>query len=519
MYDLLGSAGSGGEPDEAFRLIIAEELSPMAHKNFINGQWIEAQSGKMFESLNPATGEVLGILPRSGPAEADAAVDAACAAYDSWRLTPAPKRAEVLFRAGELLLRRKEDVARLMTEEMGKVLPEARGDVQEGIDMTFYLAGEGRRLMGETVPSELRNKFAMSVRAPVGVAVAITPWNFPLAIPTWKLMAGLVAGNAMVFKPASDTPLVACALVEVLEEAGLPSGALNMVLGPGPEVGHRLVENPKVALVSFTGSTVAGKSVALKATENLKRVSLEMGGKNAIIVLEDADLDLAVEGIIWSAFGTSGQRCTAASRIIAHRAIKDDLTDRLVKRTTSLRLGNGLDPETDVGPIINQSQLEKIDRYVKIGQSQGARLLVGGDICREGPCARGFFYWPTLFDNVTPSMRIAQEEIFGPVAAIITVGDLDEAIAVNNNTPYGLSSSIYTRDVNKAFRAMRDISTGIVYVNAGTIGAEVQLPFGGTRGTGNGHREGGQTVLDIFTEWKTLYVDYSGRLQKAQMDS
>ncbi|MBX6378153.1 MAG: aldehyde dehydrogenase family protein [Clostridia bacterium] len=487
------------------------------YPNYIDGQWVPAASGRRFESRNPATGEVLGEVALSGPEDVDRAVEAARRAYPRWRLTPAPRRAEILFRAAETLVRRKDQLARRMTEEMGKVLAETRGDVQEGIDMTYFMAGEGRRLAGQTVPSELPNKFALSVRDPIGVVAAITPWNFPLAIPTWKIMPALVAGNTVVFKPASDTPILAWELVRILEEAGLPPGVLNLVCGPGDSVGRALLQHPGVDLISFTGSTEAGKEVSRTASE-LKRVHLELGGKNAIIVMDDADLDLAVEGIIWSAFGTTGQRCTACSRVIAHRAVVQTLVERLVERAGRLRLGNGLDPAVDMGPLVNERARQKVHEYVRIGLQEGAQLLCGGRLPDDPGLANGHFYPPTIFQGVRLDMRIAQEEIFGPVLAVLTVDDLDEAIRVNNDTRYGLSSSIYTRDVNKAFRAIRDITTGLVYVNAGTIGAEIQLPFGGTRGTGNGHREAGIAALEVYTEWKTVFVDFSGRLQRAQID-
>jgi len=490
----------------------------MPNLNYIGGHWVPAASGETFESIDPATGEVVGVVPKSGPDDIDAAIRAAAKAFPGWRALPAPRRGEIMFRVAELLLERKEDLARLVTREMGKPIAEGRGDVQEAIDMVFYMAGEGRRLLGHTTPSELPDKFAMTVRDPIGVVAAITPWNFPIAIPSWKIAPALIAGNTVVFKPASDTPVLATRFVELFAEAGLPGGVLNLVTGPGALAGAALVSHPQVNLISFTGSTAAGRDVASAAARNLRRVSLELGGKNAVIVMDDADLELAVDGIIWSAFGTAGQRCTAASRVIVQRSIHDNLRDRLVARARSLRLGNGLDPTTDMGPVVNASQLQKIHSYVEIGQQEGAKLLTGGRICREGPCAKGFFYEPTIFDDVKPEMRIAQEEIFGPVLGLITVDSLEEAIAVNNATPYGLSSSIYTSNVNRAFVAARDITTGLVYVNAGTIGAEIHLPFGGTRGTGNGHREAGQAALDVFTEWKTIFVDYSGRLQRAQID-
>ncbi|HUZ77605.1 MAG TPA: aldehyde dehydrogenase family protein [Chloroflexota bacterium] len=483
------------------------------NKNYIGGKWVAAHTGATFPCVNPATEEVLAELPNSDGVDVDRAVQAAAAAFDSWRKFPAPKRGEILFEAGRLLTERKEQLARRMTEEMGKVLAEARGDVQEAIDMTFYVAGEGRRLVGQVRPSELPNKACFVTRDPIGVVAAITPWNFPMAIPSWKLMPALVAGNSVVFKPASDTPLSACALVEILEEAGIPPGVLNLVHGSGAVAGHALATHPTISLVSFTGSTEAGRQIGMDGARDLKRVSLELGGKNAIIVLADADLDLALDGILWSAFGTSGQRCTAASRVIVEHSAEEPLLERLIPRTRQLRLGNGLEATTDVGPLINQARREAVHAYVGVGQAEGARLATGGSPWGD----RGWFYQPTIFTAVRPDARIAQEEIFGPVISVIPAASIEQAVAINNHTPYGLSTSIYTRDVDKAFRALRDITTGVVYVNAGTIGAEVHLPFGGTRGTGNGHREGGDTALDVFTEWKTCYVDYSGQLQRAQM--
>jgi aldehyde dehydrogenase (NAD+) len=395
---------------------------------------------------------------------------------------------------------------------------ETRGDVQEGIDMAFYMAGEGRRLFGQVVPAELPNKSAMAVRDPIGVVGCITPWNFPVAIPSWKTMAALIAGNTIVLKPATDTPLSAVKLVEVFEEAGLPPGVLNLVCGGGEEAGMPLVRHPDVAAISFTGSNEVGRRVNVEVAQQLKRVTLELGGKNAVIVLDDADLDLAVEAILWSAFGTTGQRCTACSRLIVQRGARSELEQRLVERAEKLRLGDGLDPDTDVGPLINAGQLERVHSYMQVAREDGARILAGGEPAREAALARGSFYRPTLLTDVTPQMRVAQEEIFGPVLSIIEVATLEEAIAVNNDTRYGLSSSLFTRDVNAVEIAKRDITTGILYINAGTTGAEIQLPFGGTRGTGNGHREAGLGALEFFTEWKAIYVDYSGRLQRAQID-
>jgi aldehyde dehydrogenase (NAD+) len=488
------------------------------YKNYIGGEWVGSRSGEAMASHNPATGEVLGFVPASGPEDVDAAVRAAARAYQSWRKVPAPRRAEILFRVAELLVKQKEDLARLMTQEMGKVLAETRGDVQEAIDMSYFIAGEGRRLHGFTAPSEMPHKAAYCVRAPLGVVGIITPWNFPMAIPSWKIVPALVCGNTVVFKPASYTPLLGLKFVEIFEEAGLPPGVLNIVTGPGTSAGDALVEHPQVRVISFTGSTETGLRLAEKCARLGKRISLEMGGKNAAIVMPDADLPLATDALIWSAFGTSGQRCTACSRIVVHREAKPELTERLVERARALRLGDGLLPETDVGPVVSTEQLERIHGYVEIGRREGARVLTGGRRMQEGNLAHGAFYAPTIFDQVHPGMRIAQEEIFGPVTALIEAGSFEEAVGILNDTRYGLSASIFTRDINAAMRAVEEIDTGIVYVNHGTIGAEVHLPFGGTKYTGNGHREGGTQVLDIFSEWKAVYIDFSGRLQRAQID-
>jgi aldehyde dehydrogenase (NAD+) len=488
-------------------------------RNFIGGEWVDAASGETFESRNPATGETLGLFPISDVEDVGRAVEAAKTAYEDWRLVPAPKRGEILIRFAQVLEREKESLTDLMTHEMGKVKAEAGGDVQEAIDMTYYMAGEGRRMWGHTTPSELRDKFNMSVRVPVGVVGAITPWNFPIAIPSWKLAPALVCGNTVVLKPAEDTPMLAERFVELLEEAGVPAGVVNIVHGYGETAGDALVRHPDVPIITFTGSRATGVAVTKAAADGLKHVHLELGGKNAIIVLDDADVDLAVEAIVWSAFGTSGQRCTAASRVIVHEAVYDALQSKLVAAAERLRLGPGWDDATDVGPVINKAAIEKIHSYTKIGSDEGAHLLTGGEIATEGELGKGFFYRPTIFGDVDAGMRIAQEEIFGPTTALIKVRDFDEAVRVSNGIAFGLSSSIFTRDVNKAFRAMRDLVAGITYINAGTTGAEVHLPFGGTKDTGNGHREAGQAALDVFTEWKSIYVDYSGKLQRAQIDN
>jgi aldehyde dehydrogenase (NAD+) len=478
-----------------------------------------ATMGETFESTSPANGETIGVFPNSGAEDVDRAVAAAKGAYEEWRLVPAPKRGEILFQLARLLEREKAALTDLMTHEMGKVKAEAGGDVQEAIDITYYMAGEGRRLFGQTTPSELQNKWNMSIRVPIGVVGAITPWNFPVAIPSWKLIPALICGNTVVLKPAEDTPALAQRFVELLTEAGIPDGVVNVVHGDGESAGEPLVRHPDVPVITFTGSRETGIRVAKGCAERLKHLHVELGGKNAIIVLDDADLDVAVDGIVWSAFGTSGQRCTAASRVIVQRGAYGELQKRLVARAEAMRLGPGWEDDTDIGPVINRAALDKIHSYTGIGKGEGATLLTGGEPATDGDLGKGFYYHPTVFGDVEAGMRIANEEIFGPTTALIPVGDFDEAIQVANGVGYGLSSSIFTRDVNKAFRAMRDLEAGITYVNAGTIGAEVHLPFGGTKETGNGHREAGQAALDVYTEWKSIYVDYSGRLQRAQIDT
>jgi aldehyde dehydrogenase (NAD+) len=488
-------------------------------RNLIGGKWVPAKSGKTFENRNPADlDDVVGEFPASGPADVEAAVAAARKAFDGWRRTPAPRRGELLFKVGEILTRRKEEIARAMTREMGKVLKEARGDVQEGIDTAWVHGGEGRRLHGFSAPSELPNKAGWTVRAPIGVCGLITPWNFPLAIPTWKSFPALVAGNTIVLKPASDTPHCSQLLMEAFLEAGFPPGVVNLVHGSGSQVGMPLVRHADVRVISFTGSSEVGREIHAEAGRMLKRVSLELGGKNAQIVMDDADLDLALDGVLWGAFGTTGQRCTATSRLIVHRKVRDELVGRLVERAKKLRIGPGLDERSEVGPLVNRGRVEAVDAWVRIGRKEG-KLLCGGRPATEGKLAKGCFYEPTVFDGVKPSARIAREEVFGPVLSVLAVKDLDEAVRVLNDTAYGLSSSIYTRDVNAAFHAMQELETGIVYVNAPTIGAECHFPFGGTKDTGNGHREGAHPVYEVFTEWKTIYVDYSGRLQRAQIDT
>ena len=498
----------------------SSKSSTKTYHNYIGGEWVKSSSGEWFDNVNPAdTSDVIGRFPKSNPEDVDQAVAAAKQAATKWRRTPAPKRAELLFNLGEILRENKDQFTRDMTREMGKVVKEAGGDVQEAIDCTYYTAGEGRRLHGFTTPAEMPNKFAMCVRQPVGLCGLITPFNFPMAIPSWKLIPALVCGNTVVIKSGEDVPLSALNLVKACEEAGIPKGVVNLINGSGSDVGSALVEHPDVRLISFTGSTKTGQSIAEQCARDNKIVSLEMGGKNAIIVMDDADIDNAVEGSLWGAFGTSGQRCTASSRLVVHKKIYKKFVAKLVERAKGLRVGNGLDAKTEVGPVIHEDAMEKILGYVSIGKNvDGATLACGGNRLTKGDYGKGWFIEPTVFSDVAPKHRIAQEEIFGPVTSVIPFSTLDEAIDIVNGVKYGLSSAIYTQDVNQSFYAMQELYTGICYVNSATIGAEVHLPFGGTKGTGNGHREAGTQVLDIFTEWKSLYIDYSGKLQKAQID-
>lgn len=486
------------------------------YKLFVNGEWRDSSTGETFKDINPATLEPIGLFQKASDEDVKSAVDSASDAFDSWSSTPAPQRGKILFRAASILEVRKEELARLMTEENGKILQEARGDVQEAIDMAYYAAAEGRRLLGETAPSELQDKFCLTVRRPIGVVGLITPFNFPLAIPAWKVMPALITGNTVVLKPSSDTPLLAIEFMKILSRAGVPKGVINLVTGKGSEAGKALVRNRNVRAISFTGSLDTGKWIMSEASQSMKRVSLELGGKNPIIVMDDANMELAVDGVLWGAFGTCGQRCTAASRVIVHEKILPAFEKRLVERTERLRLGSGLDETVDMGPLINASQIGKVENYVKIGKDEGAGLIQGGKRAQPLP---GFFFEPTIFTDVSRDMKIAQEEIFGPVLSLMRAGNLDEAINIANSVVYGLSSSIYTENIKNAFRAIEKIDAGITYINAPTIGAEIHLPFGGVKATGNGTREAGTVAIDEFSELKTVYFDYSGRLQKAQIDT
>ena len=495
----------------------------MIYKNFVGGVWVDCATGDTFNNINPAKKNTYGDdFQDSATVDIDRAVEVAHEAFKMWKNTPAPMRGEIMYKAAEILVRDKECIAKGMTQEMGKTLAETRGDVQEAIDMAYYAAGEGRRMAGEVVPSELNNKWCMSKKEPIGVIGAITPWNFPIAIPSWKAFPALVAGNTMVIKPAEDTPWSVIKLAEVFHEAGLPAGVFNVVTGYGRSAGFPLIVNPKVKMISFTGSTATGKIVATTCASYMKPFSLEMGGKNGIVVMDDADIDLAVEGVVWGAFGTTGQRCTATSRVMVHEDVHDEFMEKLVAKTETLNVGNGLNSETDVGPLINEKAVNKVSKYVEDAKSRGLEPLVGGYADTQpddNVDTDGWFYHPTIFDNVDINDTLMQEEIFGPVVAVTTFNNTNEAIWMVNNTGYGLSSAIYTHDVNLAFRFLNEAETGMVYVNASTIGAEIQLPFGGIKGTGNGHRDAGSSMIDNCTENKSCMVDYSGKVQKAQIDN
>lgn len=488
-------------------------------QNYINGEWVDAVSGETFENRNPANwDEIVGIFPSSDERDVARAVEAAKNAQKKWAELTVTDRAKILGKAGDIMVEKKEEISRLMTREMGKILKETRGDTQEGIDTAFYAYGEARRLYGITTPSELNDKIAYTTVKPIGVAGLITPWNFPMAIPCWKSFPALLVGNSVVFKPASDTPATATMLIRIFEEAGMPKGVVNLVHGSGGKVGEAIIKHPDIGVISFTGSSAVGSRIAEVAGKSLKRVSLELGGKNPQIVMDDADLELALEGVLWGAFGTTGQRCTATSRLILHEPVYNKFIEMLMERTKQLQLGNGLDESTDVGPVINEAQMTKIMNYIEIGKNEGARLVLGGKRYVEGECAKGWFIEPTIFIDVNPQMRIAQEEIFGPVLSVLKAKDFDEAVGIANNVVYGLSSSIYTTNLRNAMKAVEKLEAGITYVNAPTIGAECHLPFGGVKNTGNGHREGGRWAYEIFSEIKTVYIDYSGKLQKAQID-
>ncbi|MEZ4408788.1 MAG: aldehyde dehydrogenase family protein [Polyangiales bacterium] len=493
--------------------------APIALSNHIGDASLPSASGQTLEARSPTDDAVVATLPRSDASDVDRAVQVAREAFTSWSRVPAPARGEVLFRAAAIMVERKESIARDMAREMGKRLEEARGDVQEAIDTAFYAGSEGRRLFGHTAPSELANKLGMTLRRPIGVAGIITAWNFPVAVPSWKILPALVCGNTLVWKPAEEASLTGHRFAECLWDAGLPHGVLNTVYGRGEEVGAAIVDHPDVAVLAFTGSTAVGRRIAEGGGRHLKRVSLELGGKNPVVVMPDADLDLAVDGILWGAFGTAGQRCTATSRLIAVGDVADRILPKLVARANALVLGDPLDPKVEVGPVVSERQRARIHGYVEGARADGFKVLCGGAIPTEGPLARGWFYPPTVVDGVRRGSTLAMEEVFGPVLAVLRAKDFDDAMSIANEVPYGLSSSIYTRDVSTAMRAVERLESGISYVNAPTIGAEAHFPFGGVKATGNGHREGGWAPYEFFTETKTVYIDWAGSLQRAQIDN
>jgi aldehyde dehydrogenase (NAD+) len=485
---------------------------------YIDGEWVDSLSGQTFQTTNPATGEILATFPKGREEDVHKAVEAAEKAWPNWRSYPPPKRGEILLKAASMMRQRKDKLGELVTKEMGKVIAEGRGDVQEAVDFLEYISGEGRRLLGETTTSELPRKFCMTVRQPIGIVGCITPWNFPMAVPCWKLGAALISGNTVVYKPATLTPLCAATLVEIFGEAGLPPGVLNMVTGPADTAGRAIVEHPKIRAVSFTGGIAAGKDVYSRASASMKRVGLELGGKNPLIIMDDANIDLAIEGVLFGAFGTAGQRCTATSRLIVHEKVYEEVMEKLLTRTKALKIGDPIDPSVDVGPVSSDEQEKKILRYIEIGVEEGAKLICGGKKLRGSPYDKGFFIEPTIFD-AKHGMRITREEMFGPVLPVIRIRDYEEAVSISNDVEYGLSSSIYTRNITTAYRAIDELEAGITYINAPTIGAEVHLPFGGVKNTGIGAREAGTTAIEEFTEIKTVFIDYSERLQKAQIEN
>ena len=480
------------------------------YKNYIGGQWVDSESGRTYPITSPASKTtVLGEFQISSPEDAAGAVQAAQDALQGWADTPAPVRAEVLYRALAIMRERGDDIARTITIEEGKPLADAQGEVKRAMNITEYAAGEGRRMFGYTTPSELPNTFAYTVRRPLGVVAIITPWNFPIAIPAWKIAPALICGNTLVFKPASGTPLSAVKLVEVFEEAGLPPGVLNLITGPGSSVGNALVENPLVRGISFTGSTEIGTGIYTQGAALLKKVQCEMGGKNAVILLADADLDKALGGIVQAAFGSTGQRCTATSRVIVEEAIYDQFMEQLIDRTSKLKIGDGLDPDVDVSPLSSQSQLDIVMGYIGMGTEEGARLVYGGKSLSGDIYDEGYYVEPTIFTDVAPEMRIAQEEIFGPVLTVFKAEGLEEAIQISNNVKFGLSSSVYTKDLTQAFQYINTVEAGMVHVNAPTLGGEVHLPFGGLKSSGVGQREQGTEAVDFFTEVITVYIDHA----------
>lgn len=488
------------------------------YRNFINGEWLESGSSRVVENVNPAnTDDVLGTIRQATREEARSAVEAASLAFRGWRATPAPTRGRILARAARLLEDEKENLAQLLTREEGKTISESRGELQRSINVAEFCAGEARRLNGETIQSELPSNFAYTIKQPLGVVACVTPWNFPVAIPIWKIAPALVAGNTVVFKPASLTPATAVRIVELFEEAGIPKGVLNLVLGSGSDAGDEIIGHKAVCAVSFTGSNEVGIRLYEQVSRRGAKVQCEMGGKNPVVVLEDADLDLAVESTAQGAFGSSGQRCTATSRAVVIEDIADEFVARIKRRAESMRIGNGADPQTEMGPSVDEGQFKTVLSYIEIGREDGAEMVCGGTRAEGDGLDKGYFVRPTVFDRVTTDMRIAREEIFGPVLSVLRVKDFDEAMQAANDSEYGLSSSIFTNDAARIFRFVDEIETGMTHINSPTTGGEAHIPFGGIKATGIGDREQGSTALDFYTELKVVYVDYTGRKREGNL--
>jgi len=488
------------------------------YRNFIGGKWVESASTKTVKNINPAnTDDIIGTNRQATREEARQAVETAAEAFQSWRRTPAPARGRIVAKAARLMEEAKEEIAQILTREEGKTIGEARGEVQRSINVAEFCAGESRRMNGETIFSELPSNFVYTVKQPLGVVACITPWNFPVAIPTWKISPALVAGNTVVFKPATITPATAVRIVEIFEEAGLPPGVLNMVLGSGSDAGDEIINHPAVQAVSFTGSNPVGIRLYEQVSRRGAKCQCEMGGKNPVVILEDADMELAVENTAQGAFGSSGQRCTATSRAVVVDKIADDFVERIAKRAQTMRLGDGIDPQTEMGPSVDENQFKTVLNYLNIGREDGATLICGGERATGNGLDKGYFVQPTVFDHVTSDMRIAREEIFGPVLSVMRVQDFDEAMEVANDTEFGLSSSIFTNDAAMIFRFVDEIETGMTHINSPTTGGEAHIPFGGIKGTGIGEREQGSTALDFYTELKVVYVDYTGRKREGNL--
>jgi acyl-CoA reductase-like NAD-dependent aldehyde dehydrogenase len=483
---------------------------PNTYQSYIGGEWVSSSSGETYETFNPAhKSDVVGTVQSCTIGDTQTAIAAAKAAAEGWANTPAPRRGSILLKSLAIMERRGEELARAITIEEGKGIVDARGEIKRAMNIIEYAAGEGRRMFGYTTPSELPDTVAYTIRRPMGVVAIITPWNFPLAIPAWKIAPALICGNAIVFKPASATPYAATLLTEVFEEAGIPPGVLNLITGSGGSVGNALVESPDISAISFTGSTEIGTRLYSRGAALLKKIQAEMGGKNAAIIMDDADLDKAVGGVVQGAFGSTGQRCTATSRVIVEDGIYDDFMKELVDRTSALTVGDGIDEAVDVAPLSSQNQLDTVMEYIGSGAEQGARLVIGGHRLEDGEYADGYYVEPTIFEDVPLDSRIAQEEIFGPVLTVFKAKDVTEAVEISNSVEFGLSSSIYTKDLTVAYQYINTVETGMVHVNAPTLGGEVHLPFGGLKSSGVGAREQGQEMVDFFTEPITVYIDHA----------